>query len=228
MRARPRIVAGPRVALSLAGAGLLAGCSLLGPAPLHADSPFPGHLAAEGAAFCGTGPSSDGRLPPGERCLALVRAERWHSDTGLAVRAGEHYRIDVPPGQFWFDAGRRSVPPRGEDGSPVMNLFASWKRQPGSRWFALIAATVVPGADGPAEDDPHDTSCRPGQPLEVRRDGRLVLYPNDASFPWGRRELFYGNNTGQVWVLLQACGTGASCAGDAPRQEAAAGPGCDR
>lgn len=228
MRRRRRIVAGPRVGVSLAAAGLIAGCSLAGPAPLRADSPFPGHLAADGVALCGTGPSSGGQLLPGQRCLALVRAERWHSDTGLDARAGERYRIDLPPGQFWFDAGRRNVPPRGEDGSWLMNRFASWKRQPGSKWFALVAATIVPGADGPVEHDARDMSCQPGQPLEVRRDGRLVLYPNDASFPWGQRELFYGNNAGQVWVLLQSCGTGASCPEDTLRREADAGPGCGR
>lgn len=171
----------------------LAGCFRMGYSSLVQDSARPP----------GSTPACGKSLKLKESCLALVRASEWYSPTGLSVSPGESYRISVPAGQVWFDKDRRNLPPYGEKGSWLMNLFS--KRDHDSGWFALMAA-IVP------ENQPLSTGTEPVNPgHDVERDqdiavkfaGRLVMYPNDAVWRTGNKDAFYKNNVGQIWVRIE-------------------------
>lgn len=184
-------------AVLLLALGLLGGCAQVSYDRVPLDSPMP--FEAKDLAAC------QGILTEGASCVALVRADQWSSDTGLDVAKGEYYRITVPPGQFWFDADRLNLPPKGEKGSWLMNRVAHLKRQSNSDWFSLIA--VVREASGVATCKAFDLgseSFRHGQ-IAIEDAGKLALYPNDAESTIAVRDYFYRNNHGQVWTVITRC-----------------------
>jgi hypothetical protein len=183
----------------------LAGCFSIRYSPVPVDSPLP----------TTTIPRCAGTLLPGAACIAPVIAAHWQTPTGLQVALGQTYCVRVPPGQVWFDKGRRNIPPHGERGSSLMRLFDGLKRHPDSAWFSLVAA-VVP-ADlaersyvGPEATLAHqDLSRRPQ--LRISHSGALVLYPNDAIGPAEDPTWYQRNNRGQIWVTLQRCDGDCHC-----------------
>lgn len=198
-----------RVWAACAGAAAVAlvGCAATVTEAQQTDSPLPIALRDGRIKTCAAGLSTSGKLAEGEQCFALVRAADWLTDTHLQVRAGQSYLIAVPDGQVWFDATRRNVAPHGDQGSDEMNVMADWKRHPSSQWFALMAAVMHADANGTMAQpeqamQPVQDLSVPGE-LSIVQDGRLALYPNDAAFPLGDHKLFYGNNHGQIWVLIK-------------------------
>lgn len=178
----------------------LAGCAAVKYTPTAYDSPKP------------AGPDQScltGKLDYRNECLALVRAKDVWSDSGVQVTKGEVYRVTVPPGQSWLDAGRVNVPPQGEPGSPMMNLASKYKRHD-TDWFSLIAAVAGAGTGFDREErDWVDvgrmarTGCT-SVTFEAQADGALAFYPNDAKGqPELDRNQYYENNQGQAWVQVK-------------------------
>jgi hypothetical protein len=172
---------------------VLGGCARTGYAPVLQDSARP----TTSAPNCGK------TLKLKESCLALVRASEWYSATGLVVSPGETYRMSVPENQLWFDKGRPNSPPQGEQGNWLMNRFE--RRHPESLWFALMAA-VVSKQDGQnlstsVAIDSYDISTN--REVKVASAGLLVMYPNDAAWLSREKEIFYHNNSGQIWVFIE-------------------------
>lgn len=192
-------------ALVLLALGLIAGCAQVTYERVHLDTPRP--RATKGVPPC------SGTLQENATCLALVRASQWFSETGLTVATGERYRISVPACQFWYDEGRLNVPPTGEAGSGLMNLFAKLKRHGESDWFSLIAAVLSPSGEPVEPVFDLGLSGADGV-ITPMAEGKLVMYPNDARSTNEDREYFYRNNHGQVWVMVTRCGP--SCPSIAP------------
>lgn len=186
----------PGVFPALALLALAGGCAHINYDPVPTDSPMPVLKLVP----------CQGRLPLNARCLALVRANQWFSGTGLVVEKKERYRIIVPPGQVWFDKGRRNVPPQGESGNGLMNLFGHLKRQEKSLWFSLIAVVLDNDAD-PRTEDSYDLGAKDATgEILIGTNGKLAMYPNDAKGLFGK-DSFYRNNSGQIWVIMERCGT---------------------
>jgi hypothetical protein len=77
-------------------------------------------------------------------------------------------------------------------------------------WFALVAAVVKPGALDADDREalqqasmggPRDCGTA-GKLLKIDKPGDLVFYPNDAALSENKKQHFYGNNSGQVWVVI--------------------------
>lgn len=143
-------------------------------------------------------PACNGSLEVSQRCLARVQADQLYTSTGLNVKTRQTYKVEVPPEQVWYDAERRNVPPKGEPGSFMMNLFKNLKRHRNADWFTLMSAVTNPCTPCMKHSmgDIHDLSTT--SVIQVQQDGVLVMYPNDA-LP--RR--FYDNNSGQIWVFIE-------------------------
>lgn len=212
------VTKGARLLCLVALVVLGSGCVATKYEPIMQDSPIPtvSHNGGE-VKPCELLPNGDaGDLQQGDRCMALVRAEAWLSLSHIRVAAGQRYQIDIPEGQFWFDKGRRSSPPQGDAGSSTMNLLEWAKRHEDQPWFALNAATVPC-----IQNLENKTKCmetletekerfnlfdakKPSErsfELHVKEEGQLAFYANDAVlFGW---RFFYGNNGGQVWLMVQ-------------------------
>jgi hypothetical protein len=141
------------------------------------------------------------RLENGMQCMALVRASDWVTRIPVAVSAGERYVFTMAPNQFWYDKDERIHAPGGAAGDGVKKLVNSWKRNPDSDWFALMASTVTQGDEDAQELETHDVG-KTGYAI-FQKSGQLALYPNDAYGPVMFPKLFYGNNRGQVWVRVE-------------------------
>lgn len=190
------------LALLAVGASGLDGAASLTPmdAPLPAVGVDPPCNRAQAVAAA---PQADAQ------CWLLVRAASWLTPTGVRVAQGDRFRVQVPAGQFWFDAQRRSLPLTGDRGSDLMNRFASWKRVPAAPWFSLIGATAVGDGPDPAVRGATDMGAAGGV-LVAAAAGELVFFANDAIAPWSDGRAFYGNNHGQIWLQLQRCRDGAA------------------
>ena len=148
-----------------------------------------------------------GKILPSVPCLVQVRAGDWLSRAPVAVEKGELYRISVPQDQLWYDDTRPSKPLAGDEGNRFMNLFGALKRHPKSKWFALMAV-VLPdansGKEGASQDLVQSTT------LSVPESGQLAFYPNDASIGLFGKRIFYANNHGVIWAIVERCSE--SCA----------------
>lgn len=176
--------------------GLLGGCAQVSYDRVHLDSPMP--FEARDLVPC------QGVLKGGASCLAMVRADQWFTDTGLTVGAGERYRISVPACQFWYDKDRLNVPPKGEAGSGLMNLFTGLKRHD-TEWFSLMA-TVLDSSGEPVEPVFDLGRSEADVVIMPKSAGKLAMYPNDARSTNGDQDYFYRNNHGQAWVMVTHCG----------------------
>jgi hypothetical protein len=133
---------------------------------------------------------------------------------------GQTYRIVVPHGQQWFDANRRNTPLCGEEGSWVMNLYKTKKRAVDSKWFSIVGVVLQPEAKPGVErtqlsNQPQDICAKESAHPEwgsftADASGELALFPNDAIGSAERPAFFYGNNAGQVWVLISLCTNGCA------------------
>lgn len=156
--------------------------------------------------------------------LALVRADQWHSATGVQVLAQHTYRICLPDArQTWFDAERVNKPLCGEDGSWIMRLYNSRRRNPDAKWFSVQATVLAPDkrpnvARKEMTEKPVDL-CVEGMPsmayFTPTASGELALFPNDAIGSAERPAYFYENNAGQVWLAITLCQ--GSCLEEAAR-----------
>lgn len=225
-----------RSLLSLLAWIAVSGCSSIMYTPVTVDSPIPEVVRQERIPVCSEA------LSEGLSCLALVRAENWFSDTGVRVGPGQSYCFQVPPGQAWFDAGRRNSPPQGEHGSTAMNWLAFAKRHE-VPWFTLMAGVVlttpVPLLKAAptvlvdvqskefrvsltawdvynVADQRHELTGGEVKSeafvTSTKVSGALVMYPNDAWGPTGHPDWFYENNSGQIWVRITRVRPGEGCA----------------
>lgn len=126
------------------------------------------------------------KLSINSACATTVKAIEPENMVGLEINSGEEYTVTVPEGQTWLDDKRPNTPPRGKEGSPIMNLFALLKKAKNSLWFALIAEIK-------GENKPYDLSVDSN--FKPTGNGELVLYANDAKW-------FYWNNAGEILVEI--------------------------
>jgi hypothetical protein len=116
--------------------------------------------------------------------VTVDAARRWNA-SGVTVRRGEVYAIEVPPGQKWHDASTE----HGPEGDEVDRL-KNWvwlRRRRDQPWFALI------GAVGKRDPFP----VRGGIPeWTAPADGELFFYANDVWF-------MYWNNGGSINVIVR-------------------------
>jgi hypothetical protein len=177
------------LALVLAAAALAGGCAHTGCEGVP-DTPRP----------VATAPVCNGFLEEGQRCQALVQADRMATSTTLVVLKGQRYQVQVPTGQRWFDARRCSSPPHGDAGNTAMNLLRRLRRDDAD-WFTLMAAVV--------RDQEGRDRLGPGQPVEthpvveVQHTGLLALYPNDVPG-------LYWNNKGAIVACIERLAPGAA------------------
>jgi hypothetical protein len=200
-----------RTSLLVLMLGLVSGCVSTKYVAVEADSPA---IFGKRPTVCQESP--DQKLPEltsGQSCMFPVRAAEPLTLIPIAVSKGEIYRIAVPRNQVWYDRGRRNVAPVGEDGSEAMNVFCKYRRHQDAKWFALIAANVSGKEAHFVRHAYWDISK--SDVLTIKENGRLALYPNDAE---GVPILgnTYKNNSGQIWVRIERCGT---CVSAEPRGE---------
>lgn len=175
---------------------LLTGCAAVD----RPDSPKP---SLPGVDVC---MPDAGKLPrpvaSGARCLVQVRAIDWITPVPVAVKPGEVYRISVSEDQLWYDSTRPSRPLVGDEGNTVMKWLWRMKRHPDAKWFALFAA-VLPAGKGSTIVAPHDLTK--SVLVRIPASGQLVFYPNDAATRLFGRRIFYRNNRGAIWALVERC-----------------------
>lgn len=203
-----------RIKLKLSGMIGLIGIALSGCVALtydlqSFDSPRPGGEPWDQTPTCIDQPAGTH-----VECLVLVRADQWHSATGTPVLAQHTYRIRVPDArQTWFDAERVNKPLCGEDGSWIMRLYNSKRRNTEAKWFSVQATVLAPDKRPNAvrkemAEKPVDL-CVEGMSsvayFTPATSGELALFPNDAIGSAERPAYFYGNNAGQVWLAIQSC-----------------------
>lgn len=143
-------------------------------------------LSLTTAPLCGH--LSEGRLPPGQTCAAVVQAREPYNLVGVRLEAGERYRITVPGNQIWWDWKRPNRAPRGEKGNWLMRLLPSrYKQAPQFQWFTLVA-------DSTGHNSRHDLDASPD--FTAATAGWLVLYANDVP-------CLYCNNRGAIVVEVR-------------------------
>ncbi len=116
-----------------------------------------------------------------------VDSRRWWSPSGVRVRRGEVYAIEVPPGQTWRDASNVC----GPEGYEIEKLerWIRWRRRRDLPWFALVGATgkdesqTFPVLKGIAE-------------WTAAAGGELYFYANDV-------KVMYWNNHGSMKVVVR-------------------------
>ena len=141
------------------------------------------------------------KLAKGDTCSISVSAEDG-VETGIYVKAGQEYRIEMPENQVWYDCSIR-VPlyPKdksslcGIEGTETMNRFSFLKKESDSDWFSVIAEIESDGINPTYDlcklsEKPNNSSK-----ITANKDGNILLYPNDAYF-------FYSNNSGNVWLII--------------------------
>lgn len=198
---------GSRLKLAAATVALIAGCASNQVQTVPVDALQPQELSRSDLRPCQTvGPT----LASGGRCFVVVHAAAWNNRTGLKVCAGQSYRVSVPGNQHWYDASRRSHPMRGDQGNGLMNSFEGLKRLGDEPWFVLVAGILPPSAsidDAPVNMAALKSSADlpPVSTYTVKSSGELVFFANDAAMPFWKK-LFYGNNSGRAWVVVQLVG----------------------
>ncbi|WP_181880975.1 DUF2235 domain-containing protein [Crenobacter cavernae] len=156
------------------------------------------------------------RLAPGEALRDYVFANCCWNATGIAVSAGERYRIDAPDGT-WKDKDH-TVSASGYDSpNPIMKAAEGMRRLEDAPWFCLVACV---NADATLESHNPDAgnavtgmiqslthsvdrfdensqlqAVGKSAELQIDRDGYLYLFANDAS--WA-----YSNNSGSLIVTI--------------------------
>lgn len=128
-----------------------------------------------------------GSLDINEGCYADVIADRPSNETGVILKKGQIYTLNIKGGQSWKDASRINQPMCGESGSFMMNLLGE-KRVNKSLWFSLIAEVK-------GESKPFDlcTGDKTSAQLRANASGELILYANDD-------KRYYLNNSGRIRV----------------------------
>ncbi len=139
------------------------------------------------SALTSCGKISGNKLDIGSSCTTIVKATESENIVGLKIVAGEEYTITSAEKQTWHDASRSNMPPCGEPGSFMMNLFAILKKARKSLWFSLIAEIKD-------EKKPYDLCEAPN--FLASGNGELILYANDAKG-------FYYNNSGEIIVEIR-------------------------
>jgi uncharacterized protein (DUF2235 family) len=147
------------------------------------------------------------------KTLAVHAAYCWNS-AGLQVKAGQRYRV-VAKGEWW-DAHYNSTADGYESPSVLLKMAEDARRCKDARWFRLIAAvhpspvlesknphnvvsgvlqSLIKSVSG-IDDESDLTAIGANGDIEVKRDGFLYLFANDAA--WA-----YSNNHGELTVTVQ-------------------------
>lgn len=128
--------------------------------------------------------------------------------TGLKVTHGEKYQIalTIPDGGRWIDGDIPTDPGGFAWGRSTQLGGFLFKRLIWSNWFAPIVRVGSTGLEEHVprfEQDSGNGSLWTAK-FEVRSDGEVFVYVNDASifFPW-LFTIFYENNTGSATVKLR-------------------------
>ncbi len=170
---------GPRRRLAGATAvlALLAGCATRTPPPENAPPPAPPCASGE-------------RLPVGQTCSLRIDSAQRDTPLPLVLAPGDRYRVELPGGQLWRDAGQALVDPlQGDNGAdnPVMRWFSSLKRLPAEPY--MVAGLAQDGG-------PPVRIGAPGLTLVVAQYGPVNFFANDV---WP----MHCNNSGRVWVTVR-------------------------
>jgi len=174
-RPLPRPLPRPTLA-ALALLTLLGACATSAPPD---DKPPPAPACASGE-----------RLPVGQTCSLRVDSAQRNTPLPLVLAPGDRYRVELPGGQLWRDAGQALVDPlQGDNGAdnPVMRWFSSLKRLPTENY--MVAGLAQEGSR------PVRIGA-PGLTLVVAQYGPVNFFANDV---WP----MHCNNSGRVWVTVR-------------------------
>lgn len=155
-------------------------------------------------------------LEVGQSCDVSVFAQNWWNAAGLAVRAGERYRIKAAG--TWNDKQNQSTADGYASPSSLLKLLESSRRVETANWFTLIAAVhadaglearnpdsgnFVTGSmeslrKGVSQVDRQSQLAPIGTGAELSpvADGHLYFYANDSPFA-------YSNNSGFLTATVQ-------------------------
>lgn len=162
---------------------LLAGCATRTPLPDNAPPPAPPCAAGE-------------RLPMGQTCSLLVDSEQRNTPLPLVLAPGDRYRVELPGGQRWRDAGRSPVDPlQGDAGDDdrAMRWLSHLKRLPDEPYMVLGMAQEAQEAQ---DREPAVRVDATGLTLVVAQHGPVSFFANDV---WP----MHCNNSGRVWVTVR-------------------------
>jgi len=174
----------------------LFGCASINVSPQPTDTAKPAEVERDKLQSClaskaVTTSKSMSTLESGEACWFVVQSELIYNSTGLTLKASEVYEITVPPGQFWYDKGRRVSAPLGDEGSWLTKHLSFIKRHREQPWFALMA--IVKNTEEEPDSAAIPIKCKT---MIFARTGNLYLYANDSRH-------FYGNNQGRIWIRIR-------------------------
>ncbi len=124
------------------------------------------------------------RLEIGEKVTRKIVAREFWNSTGIVLEQGNFYRFEISPKeQVWSD-GKLVKQVTNADGfsNIVLNMFSSYKRMQGEKWFALVGCIDQEESSFFKIGMMHSDYSPP-------KTGELVCFANDA-------EKHYENNQG--------------------------------
>lgn len=130
--------------------------------------------------------------------IQVCACKPWNS-SGIAVKAGEVYRIEAKIKEDWKDSCIISTPNQGWKGfwiNVVGKFFGHFRRSKAANWYALMGS-VGRTADSAKEAFAVFKESCPAliADIEMPKTGRLYFFANDME---GR----YGNNKGILNVSI--------------------------
>ncbi len=161
----------------LALPSLLASCATRTPPPDNRPPPAPPCASGE-------------RLPVGQTCSLQVDAAQHNTPLPLVLAPGDRYRVELPGGQRWQDAGRQPVDPLlGDAGDDnwAMRWFSRLKRLPAEPY--MVPGLVQEG----------------GRPVRVGASGLTLVVAQYGPVDFFANDVWpmHGNNSGRVWVTVR-------------------------
>lgn len=191
--------------LAIGGCALLAGCASNEITEHRIDQPLPfASVAVTNPPMppC-LGMSSDVRRPhrlqPGSSCWFVVQSavhfEESGMGTGLMLESKDVYTISIPEAasRTWYDKDRKTPAPRGDTGGFITQWLGHMKKHEGENWFALMA-----------------TASESKNPRHVPDGSRLSCMAGELSFYVNDAHRFYGNNFGNLLLVIKREGDAAS------------------
>ena len=126
-------------------------------------------------------------LDDGQSVLIYTAACGKMNYSGVEIKAGERYTVELVTFERWADKGLPADPDNGVFSANFwMKLFTVFRRDANHNWMVLL---------GGSRNDKHLLPVASRDLLMPEQTGEFVTYANDAKW-------FYGNNTGEALLRL--------------------------